>query len=148
MTDAKLNPIEMHVVRGVTVTGGIYKIHDYRIEDEKHFVGILLDTGSVVHIPTDRGTKMLDLAQAMLKLWNDEHLDYGKTNDMIKALFFEADVAIMITSVKTGPNKGQPQYRFYDATAPETFEPSPTTKQPRVKVLHEKGDATNGYMTI
>lgn len=151
-----LTPIDMHVVRAVDFKGQITKIRDYRKpanpldEDAKtaNFVGIKLSTGNVIHIPTDRGEKMEKLANEVIRLWNDAGLDLVKTTNAIKALFFESDIAIMVTVVKRGPDAGKNQYRFYDALAADTFEPSQTTQQPRVKIVHEKGDATNGYFSV
>ncbi len=148
------SPIEMHVVRGFVMTGEVVKIHDYRIPatlDDKakrsEFIGLKLSNGCVIHIPTDRGEAMKKLANEVMKIWKSE-LGVEATNNAIKALLFEAEVAVMITKVKLGPDAGKSQYRLYDATAKETFLPSPTTNQPRVKIEHKKGDPDDGYMTI
>ncbi len=153
-TNDNLEPIEMHVIRGFVMTGEIVKIHDYRKPnslDEKvkrsEFVGMKLSNGCVIHIPTDRGAAMKQLANKVMKIWSGA-LDVKATNTAIKALLFEAEVAVMITEIKRGPDSGKNQYRLYDALAADTFEPSPTTGQPRVKIEHKKGDADDGYMTI
>lgn len=157
MNTVNQTPIEMHVVRAVDFKGQITKIRDYRMpanrldEDAKtaNFVGIKLSTGNVIHIPTDRGEKMEKLADDVVQLWNNADLDLEMTTNAIRALFFEADIAIMITTVKRGPDAGKSQFRFYDALAEDTFLPSPTNHQPRVKIVHQKGDPIDdGYMTI
>jgi len=128
--DSVTTPIKMYVVPSVEIKGNIVKIRDYSKSTKKpaQFVGLVTTLGHIIHLPLDRGETIAKLARDVMNVWT-KNISEEARSAQIKGLFFEANVAVMVTE-----KDGVKTYRFYDAADPKTFEKSPHTNAPRERV--------------
>jgi len=134
--------VDMHVYDGVNFMSGIVRINDYSdiitTKNPKNFVGMVLSTGSVIHIPLDRGEKMAKLAHDVLAAWKSD-LTVEKTQAAINLLFYKANLAVMISVQNAGKPNQFTQYRLYDAgDQVHTWKTGGVSKSDRRRVPHQE----------